>query len=166
MIRNRLKLKGKRMTMKLYRKQSVLSGFGFLVRVGLGCMFLISALPKIRQPYDFLGDVYGYEVVGPKLGMLVAMTMPWVELVVGVCLLGSIFVGGALLISAGMGVMFTFVLSWAVYQGLDISCGCFGAGTSTIGYGTIVRAVVITAVSFVGYLGVLLKPVGGAVKGG
>lgn len=152
------------MMKKKFRKQDVLSGFGFIIRLAIGCMFLISALPKIRQPYDFLGDVYGYEIVGPKLGMFVAMTMPWAELLVGICLLGSIFIGGALLISAGMGVMFTFVLSWAVYRGLDISCGCFGAGTSQIGYGTIIRAVVITVLSIFVYFLVIFKPAKGTEK--
>lgn len=143
---------------KIFYKQNVLSGFGFIVRLGLGCMFLVSALPKIRQPYDFLGDVYAYEIVGPKMGVLVAMTMPWAELLVGICLLGSVFVGGALLASAGMGAMFTFVLSWAIYRGLDISCGCFGAGTSQIGYGTLIRAILITIFSVFAYLWIILKP--------
>jgi hypothetical protein len=42
----------------------------------LGFMLLWSSLPKIRQPYDFLGSVYGYELVGAKLGIFVAMTIP------------------------------------------------------------------------------------------
>lgn len=139
------------MTKMIFHKQNVVSGFGLIVRLALGCTFLIGALPKIRQPYDFLGDVYGYELLGPKMGMLVAMTLPWVELLVGICLLGSIFVGGALLMSAGMGAMFTFVLSWAIYHGLDISCGCFGAGSHQIGVSTLLRAMVIMLLSLVAY---------------
>jgi hypothetical protein len=142
---------------KAFRKQNILWGFGFIIRLALGTTFLIGALPKIRQPYDFLGNVYGYEIVGPKLGMLVAMTMPWAELLVGICLLGSIFVGGALLVSLGMGAMFTFVLSWAIYHGLDISCGCFGAGTNQIGYGTLIRAILITIFSGLAYLWVIFR---------
>jgi hypothetical protein len=102
--------------------------------------------------------VYGYEIVGPKLGMLVAMTLPWAELLVGVCLLGSIFVGGALLVTIGMGAMFTFVLSWAIYHGLDISCGCFGAGSHQIGYNTLVRAILITIFSMLAYLLIIFVP--------
>jgi hypothetical protein len=143
---------------KVLKKQNFLSGFSFIVRLVLGCMFLMGALPKIRQSYDFLGDVYGYEIVGPKLGMLVAMTLPWAELLVGICLLGSIFIGGALLFSMTMGVMFTFVLSWAIYHGLDISCGCFGAGSHQIGYTTLIRAILITIFSLFAYLLTIFKP--------
>src|SRR5210317_1320702 len=93
-------------------KMKILSRFGLLIRFILGFVFLMGSLPKICQPYDFLGDVYGYEIVGPKLGVLIAMTLPWAEMLVGICMLSSIFIGGALLVSMGLGAMFTFVLSW------------------------------------------------------
>ncbi len=147
--------------MKSLRKdlRAWVGGFTFFVRVGLGCMFLASALLKIRQPYDFLSTVYSYELVGPKLGTVVAMVMPWLEMLVGICLLGGVFVSGALLTCAGMGAMFTFVLASALYRGLDISCGCF---TSSVGgrisYITLIRAIVILVVSGAAYLGVVFLP--------
>ncbi len=138
----------------------LLSGFMLVVRLGLGCMFLYGSLHKIRQPYDFLGDVYNYELLGPKLGVLVAMTLPWAELFVGICLVGGIFVSGALLVSLGMGAMFTFVLASALYRGLNISCGCFSSSsTEQIGYITLIRALVIMLISAAAYLSVVfLQP--------
>jgi uncharacterized membrane protein YphA (DoxX/SURF4 family) len=100
----------------------------FVIRLGLGCMLIYSSLPKIRQPYDFLSSVYQYELVGPKLGLLVAMTLPWLELLAGICLVGGIFVGGALLAAVAMALMFTYVVSSALYHDLEITCGCFGTG--------------------------------------
>ena len=135
-----------------------------VVRIGLGCMFLWSSLPKIRQPYDFLSSVYSYELVGPRLGLLVAMTLPWLELLVGICLLGGIFVSGALLASSGMAVMFTYVVGSALYRGLDISCGCFSTSASgQISYVTLIRAVLILLLSGAAYLGVVFRkpPVNG-----
>ncbi len=127
-----------------------------VVRIGLGCMFLWSSLPKIRQPYDFLSDVYNYELVGPKLGLLVAMTLPWMELLVGICLIGGVFVGGALLASAGMGAMFTFVIASALYRGLEISCGCFSTSSADqVSYLTLVRAAIILVTSLAAYLAVV-----------
>ena len=127
-----------------------------VTRLVLGGMFLWSSLPKIRQPYDFLSAVYSYELVGPKLGMLVAMTLPWMELLVGICLVGGIFVSGALLAGAALGALFTFVLASALYRGLEISCGCFSSsGTGQIGYLTFLRAVAITLCSAAAYAGVL-----------
>ena len=142
------------------KKQRLFSGFMLVVRLGLGCLFLYSSLPKIRQPYDFLSSVYNYELVGPKLGVLVAMTLPWAELLAGVCLVGGIFVSGALLVSIGMAAMFAFVLASALYRGLEISCGCFSAsGAGVIGYSTLIRACAILLASIAAYIGlVALRP--------
>lgn len=116
-------------------------------------MFLWGSLPKIRQPYDFLSSVYSYELVGPKLGMFVAMTLPWLEVLVGICLIGGIFISGALLVSTAMAAMFTFVLGSALYHGLEITCGCFGASsTEIVNYSTLIRACVILLFSVVGYI--------------
>ncbi|MBN2455248.1 MAG: hypothetical protein JXB29_01720 [Sedimentisphaerales bacterium] len=125
-------------------RQRILYSFTLVVRIGLGCLFLWSSLPKIRQPYDFLSSVYNYELVGPKLGMLIAMTLPWLELLVGICLVGGIFVTGALLASIGMAAMFAFILASALYRGLEISCGCFGpANPEPIGYFTFLRTLAL-----------------------
>ncbi|MHC4456275.1 MAG: MauE/DoxX family redox-associated membrane protein [Planctomycetota bacterium] len=139
-------------------RKRLLYGFTLVVRLGLGCLLLYSSLPKIRQPYDFLSSVYDYELVGPKLGLLTAMTLPWLELLVGVCLVGGIFVSAALLVSIGMAAMFTFVLASALYRGLHISCGCFGASTEIISYSILIRACVILLFSILAYIGVILKP--------
>jgi len=137
--------------------ERVMAGFVLVVRLGLGCMFIMSSVPKIQRPYEFLGSIYGYELVGPNLGVLVAMVLPWVELLAGVCLVGGVFVGGALLASIGMGVLFTFVLCSALYRHLDISCGCFSnAGAGKISYLTLIRAIVITLVSASAYAGTIL----------
>ncbi|HUT29233.1 MAG TPA: MauE/DoxX family redox-associated membrane protein [Sedimentisphaerales bacterium] len=142
------------------KRRQFIPGLSFIVRLALGCLFIWSSLPKIRQPYDFLSAVYEYELVGPRLGMLVAMTLPWLELLVGICLVGGIFVSGALLASAAMAAMFTFVIASALYRGLDISCGCFGASSAdTINYSTLIRACLILLISILAYIAaVFLAP--------
>jgi len=138
-------------------REGATAGLVLVVRLGLGFMFIMSSVPKIRQPYSFLGSIYAYELVGPKLGVLVAMVLPWVELFTGVCLVGGVFVGGPLLASMGMGVLFTFVLGSALYRHLDISCGCFSnPGAGKISYLTLIRAIVITLVSAGAYAGTIL----------
>lgn len=144
---------------KVTRKRFI-PGFTLVVRLVLGCMFLYSSLPKIRQPYDFLSSVYNYELVGPKLGLLVAMVLPWVELFVGICLIGGIFVSGALLVCIAMGAMFSFAVGSALHRELNISCGCFSASsTEQVSYTTLIRALVIMLISAVAYLSIVfLQP--------
>ena len=92
--------------------------------------------------------------------MLTAMKFPWAELLVGVCLVGSIFVSGALLVSIAMGAIFSFVIGSALCRGLNISCGCFSASsTEQIGYMTLIRALVIMLISVIAYLSIVfLQP--------
>ena len=140
-------------------KRQLFDVFLYIVRVGIGCMFIWGSLPKIQQPYDFLSSVYSYELVGPRVGMFIAMTLPWLELLGGICLIGGVFVSGALLASIGMAAMFTFVLGSALYQDLDITCGCFGAGaTDIITYKTLIRAIIILSASFLAYLCAIFLP--------
>lgn len=143
------------MKLSLPSREGTVSGFVVVVRLGLGAMFIASSLPKIRLPYEFLSDVYSYEIVGPKMGLLVAMVLPWLELLVGICLVGGVFVGGALLGSIALGMVFTFVLASALYRRLDISCGCFSSAAGKISYLTLIRAVVITALSAAAYAGTI-----------
>ena len=146
------------MKIKTIIRQRLRSGFTIAVRLVLGCMFLYGSLSKIRQPYDFLSSVYDYELVGPKLGVLVAMVLPWAELLVGVCLVGGIFISGALLVSITMGAMFSFVIASALHRGLNISCGCFSASsTEQIGYITLIRALLIMLLSMAVYIGTITR---------
>ncbi len=145
------------MRLSLPSREGALGGFVLVVRLVLGAMFIASSLPKIRLPYAFLSDIYGYELVGPKIGVLVAMTLPWLELFVGVCLVGGVFVGGALLVSVAMGAMFTFVLASALVRKLDISCGCLSSNAAgKISYLTLIRAIVIMLFSAGAYAGTIL----------
>ena len=147
------------MKFKNINKKQVFEVFLYIVRVGIGCMFIYGSLPKIRQPYDFLSSVYSYELVGPKMGMFVAMTLPWLEVLVGICLIGGIFISGALLASIAMAAMFSYVLGSALYHGLNITCGCFGAGaTDIITYTTLMRAVIVLLASLAAYLCAVLLP--------
>jgi uncharacterized membrane protein YphA (DoxX/SURF4 family) len=152
-------MNGKIMGFKNSNKQWVFEAFMYITRVCIGCMFIYSSLPKIRQPYDFLSSLYSYELAGPKLGMLIAMTLPWLELLVGICLVGGIFIGGSLLVSMAMAAMFTYVLGSALLNDLDITCGCFGAGaTDIVNYSTLIRAIIMLIASFLAYICVILLP--------
>ncbi|MBC8481268.1 MAG: DoxX family membrane protein [Planctomycetes bacterium] len=142
--------------MKFNRKKTkqIISVLLFFTRIVIGCVFLWASLPKIRQPYDFLSSVYDYELVGAKLGMFIAMTLPWLEILVGICLIAGVFVSGAFLVSAGMTLMFTFVIGSALYHGLEISCGCFGmASNGIINYSTLIRDCALLLFTVLGYIG-------------
>ena len=139
----------------------LIDGLALVARLALGCIFIAGSIAKLRQPYDFLGSVYNYELVGPGLGVAVAMVLPWLELFVGICLVGGIFVTGAFLASIVMCAMFSIALVSALWRGLEISCGCLDPTDPTvISYVTAVRAILLLLVSAVSYVYAAPKPVG------
>ena len=135
-----------------------LYGFTQFLRIVLGCIFLLSSIPKIQHSYDFLSNIYGYELVGAKTGMMVAMILPWLELLLGICLVGGVFISGALLVSLVLSIIFCYVQISVIQRGLLINCGCFGfSSKSTIDYSTVIRTFLILIISFLAYLSVLFK---------
>ena len=133
--------------------RDIARGLATVIPLGLGCLLVWSSLPKIRFPYEFLSSVYEYELLGPKLGMLTAMILPWVELLLGLCLIAGVFVSGAMLTCAGIMTMFVYVVASALNRGLTITCGCFGAYSKEfITYWTLTRTLLLLALSIVGYI--------------
>jgi hypothetical protein len=66
--------------------------------------------------------------------------LPWVELLVGMCLIVRRLTGGAALLAVGLGITFVVAQASALARGLTIDCGCFGAAVEPIGPATIARA--------------------------
>lgn len=105
--------------------------FAVLVRVALGALFIYSSMDKIANMPDFAKIIQNYRIMPVQLVNLLAIFLPWLEFVTGICLVIGKFERGALLITSAELVVFIFALSQALVRGLDISCGCFSVKPST-----------------------------------
>ncbi len=127
-------------------------GFVFVARLVLGGLLLWSSLPKIRHPYGFLTNVYDYELVGARLGAFIAMTLPWLELVLGLCLISGLFVGGALLACVGLMAMILFAQGSVLSRDLSVACLDFHtADPGPVDYGTFARTSGVLVMALLGY---------------
>lgn len=120
-------------------------GHAFLalpIRIYLAAIFLLACVHKIADPHAFAIDVATYQILPLGLVNLVALVLPWVELVAALMLLLGVRVrAGALLVAAMMAV-FLAALTIALSKGLQMSCGCFasqGAAEDPISYKTVLR---------------------------
>lgn len=106
-----------------------------IVRSILGCWFVYSGGMKVfGSGLDrFTRDVANYRLVGPPLDAVAAYTVPWFEIVAGVCLMLGVLRRGAILTIGGLVTVFVICVGWAWAHQLDISCGCHG-GDSPIHY--------------------------------
>jgi len=92
----------------------------------VGIVFVQSALIKIYSPYSFLAIIYGYEIVSPFQGLLIAYTLPWIELTLGIMLLSQSFLKIAWLFATLMFSIFVVARLIVISAGLNIPCGCYG----------------------------------------
>jgi putative oxidoreductase len=98
-----------------------------MARLYLGALFLLACWHKIRQPETFAIDVATYQLLPQSTVNLFSLSVPWVELAVGVMLILGIRARAAGLIVSCLMVCFMLALGWALARGLDMSCGCFAS---------------------------------------
>lgn len=124
-------------------KPSILSYIALPARIYLGIVFLLACYHKIMHPESFALDVASYQFLPLYLINIFALIVPMVELFTGVLIIIGFKARANALLIAGMMISFIIALSWALYQGLDMSCGCFASSTleesDPISYMTLLR---------------------------
>lgn len=98
---------------------------GLAARVVLGCIFIVASLDKIIHPELFARTVYNYQLLPEVAVNVVALWIPWLELVGGVLLLLGLWVQGSVFLLTGLLLVFLGALGFNLARGLDVACGCF-----------------------------------------
>lgn len=131
----------------------------WLLRLGLGGMFLAAGVLKLRDPASFAIEIHNYQLL-PQLAPLLAATLPAIEIVLAVALLVGRrpWVRAGALASALILLAFTVAVVSVVARGIDITCGCFGEGSGPVTTMTVLRDVAMVAA------GVLLYRLAGEPK--
>ena len=98
-----------------------------IFRVILGSFFIYASYYKILDPDAFSKNIHNYHITDNLVWVenLVALILPWLELIVGVFLIFGVFLEGSTSITIGLLTFFIFILSQAVFRGIDVHCGCF-----------------------------------------
>ena len=120
-----------------------------LLRIALGVLFIMAALPKIQDPEGFAKSVENYHLLPESAGRALALVLPVLELIAGVLLIVGLFDAGASLLIFLMMVVFTVAVGSALARGLDITCGCFDTeGGKKAGLGKIAENIALTAAAY------------------
>jgi uncharacterized membrane protein YphA (DoxX/SURF4 family) len=130
--------------MRLLRDRRVVAA----LRLALGALFVVAALPKLTDPVGFAKAVANYHLVPVQAERLLALVLPPIELLVGVLLIVGVADAGASLLAVALLVVFTAAIGAAIARGLDISCGCFHTeGGAKAGGGKIAENVAFLVVA-------------------
>ena len=120
-----------------------------ICRLILAVIFLLASVPKIIAPHEFAIAVFRYQLLPDAAINLMAIFLPWIELVAAIAILFPRASDGAAAILFGLLAVFTVAISIDLIRGINISCGCFtlDADAGPIGWWEVVRDVGLMVVA-------------------
>lgn len=131
----------------------------WLLALVVGGVFLYACWDKILEPRQFAAIVYRYQVIGPSAAVgflpanLLAVTLPWIELVVGLALVTGFWRREAAVVAGALLVVFLAAVGIATAKGIDLAnCGCFSVaehGGRAVGWTLVVGDLALLAACLV-----------------
>jgi uncharacterized membrane protein YphA (DoxX/SURF4 family) len=103
----------------------------FCSRAVLGLVFILAGMDKIVFPDAFAASIEGYKLAPYAAVNVIALVLPWMELICGLFLLGGVYLRGSSAIVSALLVFFIFAVISAMLRELKIDCGCFGKEHAT-----------------------------------
>ncbi len=122
----------------------------FLIcRLLLGLVFVYASYDKILHPQAFALAVFNYQILPETTINLIALILPWLELLLGLCLLFGVWLPGATVLGTGFLIAFLGALVYNQSRGLNVHCGCFSTKVQEgpAGLGSVLRDLGFLAVS-------------------
>jgi putative oxidoreductase len=101
--------------------------FHLTTRLILGITFIYASWSKIVSPAEFAKILYGYSLLPAEIINLVAIVLPFVELVCGLALVSGIYTRSSTLIIVFLLLIFIVALSTNLIRGHEFDCGCFSS---------------------------------------
>ncbi len=126
----------------------------FVVRgsqIVMGLVFAWAALAKLGDLRAFADQVHNFRMVPIFAENIVALSLPWIELVAALALILGIRARAGAVVVTGLLAAFTVAIIVALLRGLDIECGCFGTSDgSRVGLVKIAQNLGLLALGWIG----------------
>ena len=101
-------------------------------RIVLGFIFIYFSWDKILDPKLFANVIKNYDIIPFGLENFGALFLPYIEFLIGVCLILGVFLDMASFISLFLLALFILMISQAYIRGKSIDCGCLLSDLSNI----------------------------------
>jgi len=95
-----------------------------IARILIGGILLYSSFEKFIDPSGFANAINNYHIIPFGLENSFAIILPWIELIVGICLILGVYIDGAALLVIIIMIIFIIAISYAIISGYNIECGC------------------------------------------
>jgi len=96
-----------------------------LSRLILGGIFIYASIDKIAHPDQFAEIIYNYKLLPGMAVNIMAIVLPWLEMIAGLFLVLGIWVKDSATILGALLLVFIVAISINLARGLDFDCGCF-----------------------------------------
>ena len=124
------------------RTDSWKTALAWLLKISLGALFAYAGAMKLVDPSAFANEIANYRLFEASAPYVGAM-LPGVEIVLGLALAcaprRSVWLSGAAIATASLCGVFFVAVTQVVLRGIDTRCGCFGGGSSSVSWVTVVR---------------------------
>jgi putative oxidoreductase len=123
-----------------WMKKAVAHPFlGLFLRIYIGAIFIAASMYKINYPGEFAETIAGYQIV-PFWGVhLMALILPWTELICGLMLVLGLRTRAAAVLAGSMLVVFCVAIVATLARGIPIGCGCFTSVEDPLSWITLLR---------------------------
>ena len=119
-----------------------------VLSIVFGGIWIWAGVVKAREPILFLMDIRSFQMLGDPWAAWLALSLPWLEIICGICVVIRRFYLGAMTILTGALAVFLYAILSAQQRGLDITCGCFGKSDNKTDYPEIItRDIVLLVVA-------------------
>ncbi len=103
-------------------------------QVILAGIFVYAGYAKLREPWpQFAVSINSFKMVPLEWLEPMAKWIPWAELLLGLAILSGILLRWSALVASLVLTLFFAVLIRSYALGIDVDCGCFGAGEAHLG---------------------------------
>jgi uncharacterized membrane protein YphA (DoxX/SURF4 family) len=107
-------------------KKNIVEYLIAFTRIYLAVVFILSGLDKINDLASFAQSIENYRILPLSLVNIIAIFVPWIELVAGGLLLLGFYIKENSTLILALLIIFTAAIISAVLRDLDIDCGCQG----------------------------------------
>jgi putative oxidoreductase len=105
-----------------------------IIAMLIGALFVYAGAVKVIDPVAFARDIDNYKMLPWKIGVSLALYLPWLEILCGLALITRIFFRGSVFIVTSLMSVFIIASVVAKARGLDVSCGCFGHASTYLNF--------------------------------
>lgn len=119
------------------------------MRLLIGTIFIYASFDKILDPGKFARSISNYHVMPYGLENMVAIILPWLELLIGIGIVIGVLIDANVLIAGGLLILFILMISQAILRGFNIDCGCGLKENELVGWSKIIENMFFLGVCYI-----------------